>query len=111
VKLFVRAHSFTDRYTSYWDGSRHEWSSLSGATVFTETEIETFKRIPIRESLAHPITGYHTYVNLDRGGDYYVPSHGEWQELPMAVRLRTPEEIHAELARRCDEDLADWEAA
>jgi hypothetical protein len=115
MKVFVLARSFPgDNYTSFWDGARHEWSCLSAATVFTEKEKASYYRVPIRHSLSSPITGYNGQVILESTGNtYYVPEDGEWTELPMPLRLRTPEEMMAEQDRRYEEDrLADekWQA-
>jgi hypothetical protein len=80
MRHFVRSHEFPgDNYTSYWCGGRHEWTDLGSATVFTETEMKSFSG---------------TKVTLDHNGsDYYVPSEGRWQELPLRVRTRTSEEM------------------
>jgi phage terminase large subunit GpA-like protein len=92
ARLFVRSHRFRDdSFQCYWSQSSHAWGCLSSATVYTLDEVKSFERTAGQENHA-------TVMCRLRKTRWFVPTEGEFEELPDTLKLKTVEEWLEDIA-------------
>lgn len=85
--IFVLSKVFPDRDVLYWSSGNFAWGCLSSASVYSEDEQKSFKRIPTE---AEPDRA--EYVNRHTNKPEFIPGDGDWVALPDMIRLMTVDE-------------------